>query len=134
MSIQLEIVTPEGKVYDETIDSVVVPTTTGEVGIMPGHIPLLTEVQAGDIAVTKSGSVDHLAVSKGFAQCVGDKVSILAEHAINVAEIDLSEVEAAQARAQEALKNSSQMSEEEINQLETTIQYAAIQQLLKKKK
>ncbi|MDQ8204244.1 ATP synthase F1 subunit epsilon [Pelagicoccus sp. SDUM812003] len=134
MPIQLEIVTPSGKVYDETIDSVVVPTTTGEVGIMPGHIPLLTEVQAGDIAVTKSGSVDHLAVSKGFAQCVGDKVSILAEHAIDVADIDLSAVEAAQARAQEALKNASQMSEEEINQLETTIQYANIQQLLKKKK
>ncbi len=134
MSLQLEIVTPHGKVYDETIDSVVMPTTSGEVGIMPGHIPLLTEIQAGEIAVSKSGSVDHLAVSKGFAQCIGDKVSILAENAISEADIDVNEVEAAVARAQEALKNAKEMGEEELAQLETTIQYANIQQLLKKKR
>ncbi|MBK1879503.1 ATP synthase F1 subunit epsilon [Pelagicoccus mobilis] len=134
MSLKLEIVTPSGKVYDEEIDSVVMPTTSGEVGIMPGHIPLLTEIQPGDIAVTKSGTVDHLAVSKGFAQCIGDKVSILAENAINDDDIDMAEVEAAKERAQDALKNAKEMSEEEINQLETTIQYANIQQLLKKKK
>ncbi len=134
MSLQLEIVTPHGKVYDEEIDSVVMPTTTGEVGIMPGHIPLLTEIKAGEIAVTRSGSVDHLAVSKGFAQCIGDKVSILAENAISESDIDENEVVAAMARAQEALKNAKEMGEEEIAQLETTIQYANIQQLLKKKR
>ncbi len=134
MSLQLEIVTPHGKVYDEEIDSVVMPTTTGEVGIMPGHIPLLTEIQAGEIAVTRSGSVDHLAVSKGFAQCIGDKVSILAENAISESDIDENEVVAAMARAQEALKNAKEMGEEEIAQLETTIQYANIQQLLKKRR
>lgn len=134
MSIQLEIVTPEGKVYEETVDSVVMPTTTGEVGIFPGHIPLITEIQAGEIAVSKAGKSEQLAVSKGFAQCNGDKVSILAEHAINAAEIDLSAVEAAEKRAQEALKNSTEMSSEEINMLETTIQYASIQRLLKQKR
>lgn len=134
MPLQLEIVTPNGKVYDETIDSVVMPTTTGEVGIMPGHIPLLTEIQAGEIAVTRAGGVDHLAVSKGFAQCIGDKVSILAENAISDSEIDVNEVEAAIARAQEALKSAKEMSPEELAQLETTIQYANIQQFLKKKR
>ncbi|MDQ8184709.1 ATP synthase F1 subunit epsilon [Pelagicoccus sp. SDUM812002] len=134
MSLQLEIVTPHGKVYDETIDSVVMPTTTGEVGIMPGHIPLLTELQPGDIAVSSSGTVVHLAVSKGFAQCIGDKVSILAENAISESDINVNEVEAAMARAQDALKNAKEMSAEELAQLETTIQYANIQQLLKKKR
>ncbi|EDY81659.1 ATP synthase F1, epsilon subunit [Verrucomicrobiia bacterium DG1235] len=134
MSLQLEIVTPHGKVYDETVESVVMPTTSGEVGIMTGHIPLLTEIQPGDIAVTKEGGVDHLAVSKGFAQCIGDKVSILAENAISEDDIDVNEVEAAMLRAQSALKNAKEMSEEEINMLETTVQYASIQQLLKKKK
>lgn len=134
MPIQLEIVTPHGKVYEDTVDSVVMPTTTGEVGILPGHIPLLTEISAGEIAVAKNSGTDRLAVSKGFAQCVGDKVSILAENAINEANIDVAEVEAAMLRAQSALKNADEMSEEEINMLETTIQYANIQQLLKKKK
>lgn len=134
MSIQLEIVTPEGKVYEETVDSVVMPTTTGEVGIFPGHIPLITEIQAGEIVVSKVGKSEQLAVSKGFAQCDGDKVSILAEHAITAAEIDLSTVRDAEKRAQEALRSSTEMSSEEINMLETTIQYASIQRLLKRKK
>ena len=134
MSLELEIVTPEGKVYEATVDSVVLPTTSGEVGILPGHIPLLTEVRAGEISVIRNDEDDHLAVSSGFAQCVGDKVSILAEHAINAVDIDTAEVEAAQARAEEALRTSSEMSEEEKAMLETTIQYAFAQKLLKQKK
>lgn len=132
--LQLEIVTPSGKVYEDTIDSVVMPTTSGEVGILPGHIPLVTEIQAGEIDVSKNGSVSRLAVSKGFAQCIGDKVSILAEHAINAVDIDEDAVAEAQARAEEALKNAKEMSDEEINMLETTIQFAMIQKLLKQKK
>ena len=132
--LTLEIVTPEGKVYENQIDSVVMPTTTGEVGILPGHIPLVTEIQAGQITVSKGGSSDQLAVSKGFAQCVGDKVSVLAEHAIKAVDIDLSEVEAAEARAEAALKNATEMSPEELNMLETTIQYANIQRILKQRK
>ncbi len=134
MPIHLEIVTPEGKVYADDVDSVVVPTTTGEVGILPGHIPLLTELDGGAITVSKNGANEDLAVSAGFAQCVGDKVSILAEHAINAADIDEAEVAEAQKRAEEALKNSKEMSDEEIEMLESTVQYASIQRLLKAKK
>lgn len=132
--LQLEIVTPEGKVYEDQIDSVVMPTTTGEIGIMSGHIPLVTEIQAGEITVIKGGSSEQLAVSKGFAEVIADKVSILAEHAIKAIDIDPAEIEAAQARAESALKNATEMSDEEINMLETTIQYANIQRLLKQKK
>ena len=53
--MNLEIVTPEAKVYEDTIDSVVLPTTSGEINILPGHIPLVTEIQAGEIIVSKSG-------------------------------------------------------------------------------
>lgn len=132
--IELEIVTPEGTVYSDSADSVVIPTTTGEIGILPGHIPLITAVQAGEITVSRSSGVESLAVSKGFAQCVGDKVSILAEHAISAANIDESAVASAQRRAEEALKNSASMSPEEIDLLETTIQYATAQLLLRKKR
>ncbi len=127
MSLILEIVTPAARVYENTIDSVVMPTTTGEVGILPGHIPLVTELQAGEIVVQKDGSSESLAVSKGFAQCVGDKVSILAEDAITLHAIDENEVSSAQKRAEEALKNADSMTDEEINMLETTIEYSKAQ-------
>ena len=52
--MNIEIVTPEAKVYEDTIDSVVMPTTSGEIDILPGHIPIVTEVQAGELIVSKS--------------------------------------------------------------------------------
>ncbi len=91
--MNIEIVTPEAKVYEDTIDSVVMPTTSGEIDILPGHIPIVTEIMAGELIVSKSGTRQSLAISKGFAQCVGDKISILAEDAIHIDEIDESAVE-----------------------------------------
>ena len=77
MPLTLEIVTPEARVYSATVESVVIPTTTGEVGILPGHIPLLTQVEHGELRVTKDGATQWLAVSGGFAQVEGDRVAAL---------------------------------------------------------
>ena len=126
--MNLEIVTPEARVYENTVDSVVLPTTSGEINILPGHIPLVTEIQAGEITVSKSGAGQSLAISKGFAQCVGDKISVLAENAIH---IDEGAVEEAQKRAEEALATMETMSVEEIAILETRGAYAQDQILLK---
>jgi F-type H+-transporting ATPase subunit epsilon len=132
--MNLEIVTPEARVYEDTVESVVLPTTSGEINILPGHIPLVTEIQAGEIIVSKSGeSGQSLAISKGFAQCVGDKISVLAENAIHIDEIDESAVEEAQKRAEEALATMEKMSDEEIAMLETQVAYARAQILLKQK-
>jgi F-type H+-transporting ATPase subunit epsilon len=129
--MNLEIVTPEARVYEDTVDSVVLPTTSGEINILPGHIPLVTEIQAGEIIVSKSGSGQSLAISKGFAQCVGDKISVLAENAIHIDAIDESAVEEAQKRAEEALATMEKMSDEEIAMLETQVAYARAQILIK---
>ena len=132
--MNIEIVTPEAKVYEDTIDSVVMPTTSGEIDILPGHIPIVTEVQAGELIVSKSRTRQSLAISKGFAQCVGDKISILAEDAIHIDEIDESAVEEAQKRAENALATMEKMSDKEVAMLETQIAYARAQILLKQKK
>ena len=132
--MNIEIVTPEAKVYEDTIDSVVMPTTSGEIDILPSHIPIVTEIQAGELIVSKSRTRQSLAISKGFAQCVGDKISILAEDAIHIDEIDESAVEEAQKRAEEALATMEKMSDEEVAMLETQISYARAQILLKKKR
>ena len=132
--MNLKIVTPEARVYEDTVDSVVLPTTSGEINILPGHIPLVTEIQGGEIIVSKSGEGGQsLAISKGFAQCVGDKISVLAENAIHIDEIDESAVEEAKKRAEEALSTMEKMSDEEIAMLETQVAYARAQILLKQK-
>ena len=132
--MNLEIVIPEEKIYEDTIDSIVIPTSSGEVDVLPGHIPLVTEVEPGEIIVSKSGERQSLAISKGFAQCVGDKISILAEDAIHIDEIDESAVEDAQRRAEESLATMEKMTDEEIAMLETQIAYARAQILVKRKR
>jgi F-type H+-transporting ATPase subunit epsilon len=131
--MNLEIVTPEAKVYEDTVESVVLPTTSGEINILPGHIPLVTEIQAGEIIVSKSGVDQSLAISKGFAQSVGEKISVLAENAIHIDHIDEALVEEAQKRAEDSLATMEKMSDEEIAMLETQVAYARAQILLKQK-
>ncbi|QXD24077.1 ATP synthase F1 subunit epsilon [Opitutia bacterium ISCC 51] len=135
MSIKLEIVTPVEKVYSETVDSVVLPTSSGEVGILPGHIPLITEILAGELAVTKEGALDLLAVDNGFAEVIGDTVSVLTEAAVDIEDIDLASVEEAKRRAEEALKEAEgqDLDPDEILALEAKVRFALVQQLAKNK-
>ena len=132
----LEIVTPEEKVYSEQVESVVLPTVEGEVGILPGHIPLLTMLDPGELQIAADGKIESLAVDKGFVQVYGDKVSVLTEAAINVEEIDLSEVEKAQQRAEKALEEAEKegMDPAEIERLESLVRFSLQQKLLKRKR
>jgi len=134
MPLVLEIVTPAGRVYSDTVDSVVLPTMSGEVGVLPGHIPLLTRLDAGELRVAKEGIVESLACGSGFAEVDGDKVSVLAEQAINVASIDEAAAEKAIARAQEALKNRENLPSDELELLESVMKFAYIQLDLKRQR
>ncbi|AWI08259.1 ATP synthase F1 subunit epsilon [Ereboglobus luteus] len=125
--LTLEIVTPAACVYSETIDTVVVPTTSGEIGILPGHLPLLTQVRAGELRVTKDGVEDYIIIGDGFAEIECDRVSILAENAINDEEIDTNAAEAAVKRAEAALKNRDSMTPEELDRVEAAMRFSMAQ-------
>lgn len=136
MSLLLEIVTPEKVVFSDRADSVVLPTTEGEVGVLSGHIPLLTTLTPGELQVITEGRTEYLTVDKGFAQVLGDKVSVLTEGAIDVGEIDLSAVEDAQLRAEKALAEAAKqkMDPAEIEQLETIVRFSLAQKMAKEKR
>ncbi|MCU0792628.1 MAG: ATP synthase F1 subunit epsilon [Opitutaceae bacterium] len=135
MALTLEIVTPEARVYSDTIDTVVIPTTQGEIGILPGHIPLLTRVESGELRVTKGGVESLLAVGNGFAQIEGDTVSVLAERAITEDKIDEAAVEAALKRAEDDIKNAPKdFDPSELEKLQEAVRYAGVQLALKRRK
>ena len=134
MSLTLEIVTPEARVYSDTIDTVVIPTTNGEIGILPGHIPLLTQIEHGELRVTKGATTTFLAVGGGFAQVSGDKVSVLAEHAITEEKIDEHAVETAQKRAEQAVKEAKNLDPNEFEHLQGMIRFAGTQLALKRRR
>jgi F-type H+-transporting ATPase subunit epsilon len=134
MPLTLEIVTPEARVYSDTIDTVVIPTVQGEIGILPGHIPLLTQIENGELRVTKNGQTSFLAVGNGFAEIENDKVSVLAESAITEEKIDPDAVEKAMARAQEALKGKDTLEPAEVERLESVVRFAIAQLGVKKRR
>jgi F-type H+-transporting ATPase subunit epsilon len=127
MPLTLEIVTPEARVYSETVDTVVIPTVDGEVGILPGHVPLVTQVGAGELRATKGAVTQLLVVGGGFAQVSGDKVSILADSAIEEEKIDENAVNAAMKRAEDALKLKETLPAAEIERLEGVVRFSVAQ-------
>ncbi len=133
MPLTLEIVTPEAKVYSDTIDSVVIPTVEGEIGVLPGHIPLLTQVEHGELRVTKGTDTQFLAVSGGFAEIEGDTVRVLAEHAITEEKIDESAVEAALKRAEQEIAGAKTLDPKELEHLQNLVRYAGVQLAVKRR-
>ena len=81
-TLRLEIVTPEDKVYSEEVDMVTLPGQEGQMGIFPQHVPLMTQVSAGEIVAKKGADEQYLAVGEGFVQIMPDKVSVLTDMAI----------------------------------------------------
>ena len=134
MPLTLEIVTPEAKVYSDTIDSVVIPTVEGEIGVLPGHIPLLTQVEHGELRVSKGASTQWLAIGGGFAQIDGDKVRVLAEHAITEEKIDEHAVEAAMKRAELQLKEAKDMDPQQYEHLQSLVRYSGVQLAVKRRR
>jgi F-type H+-transporting ATPase subunit epsilon len=132
MPLTLEIVTPEARVYTDTIDSVVIPTTSGEIGVLPGHVPLLTQIEHGELRVTKNGQTHRLAVGGGFVEVEADRVHVLAEQAITEEKIDESVVEAAMKRAEQQLRDAAHLDPNEFEHLQQLIRFSGVQLALKR--
>ncbi len=134
MPLTLEIVTPDARVYSDTIDTVVIPTVEGEVGILPGHIPLLAQVENGELRVTKGAETLHLAVSGGFVEVEGDRVHVLAERAISEEKIDEKAVEEALKRAEKELDEAKHLDPQEYEHLQSLVRYSGVQLAVKRRR
>ena len=103
-TLELEIVTPDKLLVRERVDGVQIPGKTGELGILPGHAPLITTLTIGEISYRQGTNTHYLAVAWGFAEVLPQKVTILADTAERAEEIDVKRAQEAKARAEEALK------------------------------
>lgn len=105
MSIQLEIVTPEKLAYAETVDSVQLPGIEGELGVLPGHAPLVSMLGVGELRIRKGGVEESFAIVGGFLQVRPDKIVVMAETADMASEIDLEKAQEARREAERALES-----------------------------
>jgi len=100
----LEVVTPSRLVLSQMVEEVTAPGVRGEFGVLPGHTPFFTVLDAGQLSFRSENKIQRLAVSQGFVEVLPDRVSVLAEAAEFSYEIDLDRAERAKARAEERLK------------------------------
>jgi len=134
MSLKVEIVTPDRRAYEGMADKVNLPTALGSIGILPGHQPITAVIAAGEVILTVEGKVSRLAIDQGFVRVVSDKVSVVAEAAIDEAKIDLKAVENAEARARqavEAARGQKDVDPVEVAKMEQILRFALVQRLVK---
>ena len=105
MALHLQIVTPEKKIFSDTVGNVYLPGADGELGILDGHAALVTALKPGELRYEKNGRTEVLAVGGGFAEITEHHVSVLTDMAMGEDQIDESKVEEAMKRAEEQLKN-----------------------------
>ena len=103
MPFRLEIVTAESEVYSDDVDLLVAPGREGQLGILPNHAALLTQLEPGIMEIRSGGESVEMAVSGGFLEVLGNRVVILADTAERAEDIDIERAETAMARAEERL-------------------------------
>jgi F-type H+-transporting ATPase subunit epsilon len=104
-TMSLEIITAERQVYQDEVEMVVAPGMDGQLGILPHHAPLMTILQPGEILVRKEGTDSYLAVSGGYMEVIGNKVTILADACEHSDEIDEERAQVAVQRARDRITN-----------------------------
>jgi F-type H+-transporting ATPase subunit epsilon len=130
-TLKLEIVTPEAKTYSEDVDMVTLPGVEGEMGIYPQHVPLLTQVSAGEVVVRKGGQDYFLAIGEGFVEITGERVAILTDMAIRAENIDESKAEEARKRAEARL--SEKLDDEEAAMVSAALAHSLAQLNVKRR-
>ena len=118
-TLKLEIVTPDGIVYSQDVDMVTLPGIDGQLGILPHHLRLMTQLVPGEMIVRQNGQVRFLAVGEGLVDVTGDRVSIVTDMAIATENID-------EARAEEARRRAAARLREKISSAEVASVNAAL--------
>jgi len=106
--LTLEMVTPYKKVLSEEVDEITAPGFVGELGLLPGHTPLLTTLRVGELTYKMGNEQFHVAVNWGYLEVADDTVTVLVDTAEKADEIDLARAQAALGRAEDALKTLSE--------------------------
>ncbi len=131
-TLRLEIVTPDAVVYSEDVDMVTLTSVEGELGILPQHVGLMTQLVPGEITVRRGGHNEFLAVGEGLVEVTGKRVSILTDMAIAADKIDEAMVEEARQRAEARLRE--KISAEEIASVNASLARSLAQLHVKRRR
>jgi F-type H+-transporting ATPase subunit epsilon len=129
--LKLEIVTPEAKVFSDNVEMVTLTGIDGEMGIYPDHMPVMTQLVAGEIIARKENENIYMAVGDGFVQITGQRVAILTDMAIKADDID--EAAAAEAMRRAEARLAQKLSDEEAATVQAALVHATTQLKVKQR-
>jgi F-type H+-transporting ATPase subunit epsilon len=130
-TLKLEIITPSATIFSDDVEMVTLTGIDGEMGVYPQHMPIMTQLAAGEIIAKKGAENIYLAVGDGFVQITGQAVSILTDMAIKADDID--EVKAEEARQKAEQRLSEKLSDEEAATVQASLMHALSQLKLKQR-
>jgi len=125
MKLTIDILTPQAQIFSGEADEVLVPTVKGELGILPHHISLLTQVLPGELQIKNGNKTQSIAIMGGYMEVNNNKVNILGDYAIRAEDIETTKVEQAKAKAEKM--KSEKLSQEEMAKLETELRRQILQ-------
>ncbi|KKR61404.1 ATP synthase F1 subunit epsilon [Candidatus Curtissbacteria bacterium RIFOXYD1_FULL_41_36] len=131
--LHLQIITPEKSVFDDEVDQVTLPTTTGQITVLPHHTDLVTQIKPGEMIFRKHNKETIMASGYGFAQITKDSVKVLVDLAAPEEEIEEKKIEEAKKKAEEALKQKHLLSEEEYATAAAELQKTLVQLKIKRR-
>jgi F-type H+-transporting ATPase subunit epsilon len=132
MPLRLDIVTPQATVFSEDVDMVTLPGVAGQIGVLPQHVRMITQVVPGEIVVSRDGHDRFLAVGEGLVQITSARVEIITDMAIPADRIDEAMVEEARARAAARLQE--KISDEEVASVNASLVRSLAQLQVKRRK
>jgi len=127
----LEIVTPEAVAYSDSVDMVTLPALTGQIGVLPQHVPLMTQLVPGEVIVQQGRQEHFLAVGEGIVEITADRVSVLTDMAVAAESIDAAKAEEARHRAAARLKE--KLSSEELASVNAALVRSLVQLRVKRR-
>lgn len=131
--LHLQIITPEKVIFDDDVDQVSLPTTTGQITVLPNHTNLVTSIEPGELIYKKHQKETLMAAGYGFAQVGRDNVKVLVDLAAPEEELEEKAIELARQQAEEAMKQKHTMSEEEYATAAANLQKALAQLKIKRR-
>ena len=131
-TIRLEIVTPESTVFSEDVEMVTLPGVEGQMGVLPHHVRLVTQMVPGEMIVRKNGQDSFLAVGEGLVEVTGQHISIVTNMAIGVENIDEARAEEARERAAARLRE--KISSEEVASVNASLARSLAQLQVKRRR
>lgn len=130
-TVKLEIVTPDGTVYSEDVEMVTLPVVEGQIGIMPRHVPLITQLVPGEMIVRKDGRESFVATGAGLIEVTANRVAILTDLAVPADRIDEAKAEEARQRAERRLRE--KLTAEELAAVNASLTRSLVQLRVKRR-